>query len=134
MCLLIRKLIGVASVAIALSLVSFAQEVRTPSNDEIHSPSNDKDALQAGTVESVFENAEGRVFDIISPMIPIYDRYPFYDITIRTPERSYVVRYESMGAYYPAAWQAGKQIKFHREKGQLLQLRYDGEFVPARIL
>jgi len=121
-------LISVASIAILLSVTSVAQEAT--SGDAAQK----KDALQSGTVESVFAHPEGRVFDIVSKVIPVYDNYPFYDIIIRTPERSYVVRYESMGGYYPSGWQTGKQIKFRREKGQLQLLRYDGEFVPVRII
>ena len=121
-------LTAVASILILLSLAALAQETKSDTTAQ------KKDALQTGTVQSIVEHPEGRVFDIISPTIPIHDNYPFYDITIRTPERSYVVRYESMGGYYPSGWQIGKQVKFRREKGQLLLLRYDGEFVPARIL
>jgi hypothetical protein len=116
----------VASTVIFLAVISFAQDTGTVAQK--------KDVLESGTVESVLAHPEGRIFDIVSKVIPIYDDYPFYDITIRTPERAYVVRYESMGGYYPSAWQSGKQIKFRRDKGQLLLLRYDGEFVPARIL
>ena len=126
MCLVLRKLICAASVVILLSLVSLAQEAGTTPKE--------KYPIQVGTVESVFAHPEGRVFDIVSKVIPVYDNYPFYDIIIRTPERSYVVRYESMGGYYPSGWQTGKKIKFRRGKGQLQLLRYDGEFVPARIL
>jgi hypothetical protein len=126
MCLVLRKLICAASLTILLSLVALAQEAGTTPKE--------KDPIQVGTVESVFAYPEGRVFDIVSKVIPVYDNYPFYDITIRTTQRSYVVRYESMGGYYPSGWQTGKQIKFRREKGQLLLLRYDGEFVPARII
>ena len=122
------SLIKVGSILILLSVAALAQEGKSDTTAQ------KKDALQAGTVDSVVEHAEGRVFDIVSWVIPVYDNYPFYDITIRTPERSYVVRYESMGGYYPSGWQTGKQISFRREKGQLLLLRYDGEFVPARIL
>src|SRR3954451_16761172 len=115
-----------ASTVIFLALISFAQDAGTVAQR--------KDVLESGAVESVFAHPEGRVFDIVSKVIPVYDDYPFYDISIRTQDRAYVVRYESMGGYYPSAWQSGKQIKFRREKGQLLLLRYDGEFVPARIL
>ena len=125
MCLLPRKLIIVAAIAILLALVSSAQEPITAAR---------KDAVETGTVEAVHAYPEGRVFDIVSKVVPVYDNYPFYDIVIRSPERTYVVRYESMGGYYPSGWQIGKQIKFRREKGQLLLLRYDGEYVPARIL
>jgi len=128
MCLLLRRfsLVAVVLMAMLVSLVSFAQEV-------IPAPER-KDALETGTVYAVAAYPEGRVFDIVSKVIPVYDNYPFYDILIHTPERDYVVRYESMGGYYPSAWLKGKQIKFRREKGRLLLLRYDGELVPARIL
>jgi hypothetical protein len=122
----ISPVMVVASTVILLAVISFAQDAGTVAQK--------KDVLESGTVESVLAHPEGRVFDIVSKVIPVYDDYPFYDISILTPERAYVVRYESMGGYYPSAWQSGKQIKFRREKGQLLLLRYDGEFVPARIL
>ena len=111
---------------LVLSVGALAQDGDTAGKKE--------DALQTGTVQSIVKHAEGRVFDILSPTIPIYDHYPYFDITIQAPERSYVVRYESMTGYYPSAWQTGKQIKFRRENGQLKLVRYDGEIVPARIL
>src|SRR5206468_2886189 len=106
------------------TLPMYAQKSEAPSR---------KDALELGTVDSVVVYSEGRIFDWMS-WIPIYDRYPFYDISIHTPDRAYVVRYENMGGYYPAAWEPGKEIKLRRDKGQLLLLRYDGELVPARII
>ena len=111
-----------------LSITALAQDATTGTATQ------KKDALQTGTVQSIVKHAEGRQVDIVYPLTPIYDNYPYFDITIQTPERNYVVRYESMGGYYPSGWQTGKQVQFRREKGQLLLLRYDGEFVPARIL
>jgi hypothetical protein len=44
--------------------------------------------------------------------VPIYDGYPFYDITLAFNEKKYVVRYESMTGYYPSSWKAGREVRF----------------------
>jgi hypothetical protein len=119
-------LIRVGAIVMILSLAALAQSGTDSSAQR-------SDALQIGTVQSVLEHPEGRIFDWAS-WVPIYDGYPYYDMTIKTPDRTYVVRYESMTGYYPTAWQAGKEIKLRRDHGQLLLLRYDGELVPTRIL
>jgi len=93
-----------------------------------------RDDLKTGTVESVVKHADGRVIDMIWPLTPIYDNYPYYDITIKAPDHTYMVRYESMGGYYPSGWNPGKEVKFLKGKGTLELLRYDGELVSARIL
>ena len=43
--------------------------------------------------------------------VPIFDDYPFYDITLSLDNKKYVVRYESMTGYYPARWQVGNEVK-----------------------
>lgn len=43
--------------------------------------------------------------------VPIYDGYPFYDITLAVGQKKYVVRYESMTGYYPSTWKAGREIQ-----------------------
>ena len=43
--------------------------------------------------------------------VPIYDGYPFYDITLALDQKKYVVRYESMTGYYPSNWKAGREIQ-----------------------
>ena len=43
--------------------------------------------------------------------VPIYDGYPFYDITLAVGQKRYVVRYESMTGYYPSSWKAGRDIQ-----------------------
>ena len=43
--------------------------------------------------------------------VPIYDGYPFYDITLALDQKKYVVRYESMTGYFPSSWKAGNEIQ-----------------------
>ena len=120
----IKSAIKLGLILLLLALAVFAQDNKAEK----------KDALQTGTVQAVVKHAEGRMFDIVWPLTPIYDDYPYFDITVGTPDHTYVVRYESMGGYYPRAWETGKEVQFRREKGRLLLLRYDGELVPARIM
>ena len=91
--------------------------------------------LQNGTILAVQPHEEGRAFDWVTrSAIPIYDHYPFFDLTIRSGDKTYVVRYESQTGYYPAAWKPGNTIQLRSGHGRLYLLRYDGEEVPAGIL
>jgi hypothetical protein len=60
--------------------------------------------------------------------VPIYDGYPFYDITLALDQKKYVVRYESMTGYFPSSWKAGKeiQVRFGGKK-QMFLLNGDEE-------
>ena len=118
-----RSWIRIATAIVLSSVLGSAQNLSAPER---------KDALEVGTVAHVEAYSEGRIFDWMS-WVPVYDNYPYYDITIRAVDREYVVRYEAPTGYYPAAWEPGNQIKFQRKKGVLLLLRYDGELVPARM-
>jgi hypothetical protein len=52
--------------------------------------------------------------------VPIYDDYPFYDLTLALGEKKYVVRYESLTGYFPSRWKAGSEVKVRtRDKGRL---------------
>ena len=91
--------------------------------------------LQTGKILSVQAHEEGRVFDWVSRgRVPIYDHYPFYDLTIQVRGTNYVVRYESQTGYYPSAWKPGNLIRVRPGHGRLYLLRYDGEEVPASII
>jgi hypothetical protein len=84
---------------------------------------------------------------------PVYDGYPFYDITLtldqneqqqnhqkkdpnnnpNNDQKKYVVRYESMTGYFPAAWQAGREIRVRLAgKGKMFLLNGEEE-VMAQI-
>src|SRR5882672_457300 len=56
--------------------------------------------------------------------VPIYDGYPFYDITLGLGQKKYVVRYESMTGYYPSNWKAGREIQVRLGgKGKMFLLK-----------
>jgi hypothetical protein len=60
--------------------------------------------------------------------VPIYDGYPFYDITLVLDQKKYVVRYESMTGYYPSRWKAGSEIPVRLGgKGKVFLLNGDEE-------
>jgi hypothetical protein len=60
--------------------------------------------------------------------VPIYDGYPFYDITLVLDQKKYVVRYESMTGYYPSSWKAGREIQVRLgSKGKMFLLNGDEE-------
>jgi hypothetical protein len=60
--------------------------------------------------------------------VPIYDGYPFYDITLVLDQKKYVVRYESMTGYYPSSWKAGREIKVRLGgKGKMFLLNGEEE-------
>jgi hypothetical protein len=58
--------------------------------------------------------------------VPIYDGYPFYDITLAVEQKKYVVRYESMTGYFPSNWKAGREIQV-RFKGKGKMFLFNGE-------
>jgi hypothetical protein len=93
--------------------------------------------LQTGDILSVEKHGEGRAFDWVSgglALIPVYDHYAFYNITVRLSGKNYVVRYETQTGYYPAAWKPGNPIQVRPGHGRLYLLRYDGVEVPASIV
>src|SRR5690242_3324125 len=64
--------------------------------------------------------------------VPIYDGYPFYDITVLLGQKKYVVRYESLTGYYPANWKVGKEIRVRLEgKGRMYLLNGDEEVMTS---
>ncbi len=66
--------------------------------------------------------------------VPIYDDYPFYDITLAVGQKRIVVRYESMSGYYPAAWDVGKEITT-RQQGRGRMVLFNGaEEVPTDVM
>jgi hypothetical protein len=64
--------------------------------------------------------------------VPIYDGYPFYDITLVLDQKKYVVRYESMTGYYPSSWKAGRHIQVRLEgKGKMFLLNGEEEVLAT---
>lgn len=125
---------GIILVLLAVSLPAFAQET-SRGNASPGSPA--VPALQTGNILSVEKHGEGRAFDWVRgglASIPVYDHYPFYDITIQLSGKNYVVRYETQTDYYPAAWKPGSPIKVRLGHGRLYLLRYDGVEVPTGIV
>jgi hypothetical protein len=91
--------------------------------------------LQNAQLVSVEGHTEGRPFDWVARgAIPIYDRYPFHDLTLELNGMRYTVRYESQTGYYPAAWKPGNTIPVRVGHGRLYLLRYDGDEVPASLI
>ena len=68
--------------------------------------------------------------------VPIYDGYPFYDITLvllqKDDQKKYVVRYESMTGYYPSSWKAGREIQVRLGgKGKMFLLNGEEEVLAT---
>jgi hypothetical protein len=121
---------GIILILLALTLPVFAQKDLGDSHATIS-------RLQTGNILSVEKHGEGRAFDWVRgglALIPVYDHYGFYDLTIQLSGKNYVVRYESQTGYYPAAWKPGNPIQVRQGHGRLYLLRYDGEEVPASIV
>jgi hypothetical protein len=83
-------------------------------------------------VVSIKKHAQGRIVSW-SNHAPIFDGYPFYDITLEWDGKKYVARYESMTGYYPKSWEVGKEIPVKRERGQFI-LSNGEDAVPARVV
>ena len=64
--------------------------------------------------------------------VPIYDGYPFYDITLVLDQKKYVARYESMTGYYPSTWKAGRDIQVRLGgKGKMFLLNGEEEVLAT---
>jgi hypothetical protein len=64
--------------------------------------------------------------------VPIYDGYPFYDITLALDQKKYVVRYESVTGYYPSSWKAGREIQVRLGgKGKMFLLNGEEEVLAT---
>jgi hypothetical protein len=85
---------------------------------------------QAAKILAIKKHSEGRIVSW-SNRSPIFDGYPFYDLTLAWNGKKYVVRYESMTGYFPGAWQIGHEVTLKRERG-LFTLYNGQEPVPAR--
>jgi len=90
------------------------------------------ETAQTAKIVAIKKHAEGRIVSW-SNRSPIFDGYPFYDLTLEWNGKKYVVRYESMTGYFPKAWEAGREIPVKREKG-LFTLYNGDEGTPARVV
>src|SRR5215510_2309829 len=78
--------------------------------------------LQTAKVLAVKKYDQGRIARW-EGRVPIFDGYPFYDITLALNDKKYIVRYESMTGYYPTRWQPGSEIKVRQQgKGKMYLL------------
>jgi hypothetical protein len=87
---------------------------------------------QIAKIVSIKKHAQGRIVSWANHA-PLFDRYPFYDVTLEWSGKKYVVRYESMTGYYPKAWDTGNEIQVKRERGQFILYNRD-EATPARVV
>lgn len=90
------------------------------------------ETVQTARILAIKKHPEGRIVSW-SNRVPIFDGYPFYDLTLEWNGKKYVVRYESMTGYYPKAWQLGYEIPAKREGG-LFTLYNSDEGTPARVI
>jgi hypothetical protein len=120
-----RRLIYFFTILLAAPLWIAGQDKPAPAGSE----------LQNAKIISVQAHEEGRAFDWVARgAIPIYDRYPFYDLSLDMSGAHYTVRYEAQTGYFPAAWKPGNGIQVRVAHGRLFLLRYDGEEVAANII
>jgi hypothetical protein len=85
------------------------------------------DNIKTAKVLSVKAYDRGRIA-FWEGRVPIYDGYPFYDITLLLDQKKYVVRYESMTGYYPSTWKAGREIQVRLgSKGKMFLLNGEEE-------
>ena len=87
---------------------------------------------ETAKILAIKKHPEGRIVSW-SNRSPIFDGYPFYDLTLSWNGKKYVVRYESMTGYFPRNWQAGHDMTVKRERG-LFNLYNGDERIPARVI
>ena len=115
-------------IGLSLILLTSSQASRSESHTN---------GLQTATIMAIQKHPEGRAVDWVKAglnPIPLYDNYPYYDMTIRVEKKTFVVRYESQTDYFPSAWKAGSSLIVRLARGRMYLLRYDGIEVPVSIL
>ncbi len=89
------------------------------------------DDLQTARVLAVKAHENGRIA-FWEGRTPIYDGYPFYDITLLIGQKKYVVRYESLTGFYPSAWKAGREIQVRIQgKGKIYLINGEEEVLAG---
>jgi hypothetical protein len=89
------------------------------------------DDLQTARVLAVKAYENGRIA-FWEGRTPIYDGYPFYDITLLVGQKKYVVRYESLTGFYPSGWKAGREIQVRIQgKGKMYLINGEEEVLAG---
>ncbi len=89
------------------------------------------DDLQTARVLAVKAHQNGRIA-FWEGRTPIYDGYPFYDLTLLIGQKKYVVRYESLTGFYPSAWKAGREIQVRIQgKGKIYLINGEEEVLAG---
>jgi hypothetical protein len=89
------------------------------------------DDLQTARVRAVKAYENGRIA-FWEGRTPIYDGYPFYDITLLIGQKKYVVRYESLTGFYPSGWKAGREIQVRIQgKGKMYLINGEEEVLAG---
>lgn len=66
--------------------------------------------------------------------VPVYDGYPFFDLTLALGGKKQVVRYESLTGYFPGAWKAGKEVRVRLQGKNRVYLANGSEEVAADVV
>jgi len=89
--------------------------------------------LQTAKVLAVKAYDQGRIA-YWEGRIPIYDGYPFYDLSLALGEKKFLVRYESLSGYFPSRWKAGSEVKVRVPGKGRFYLLNGTEEVPVEIV
>ena len=81
----------------------------------------------AGKIVAIKKHPDGRIVSWHG-RVPVFDGYPFYDITLQWKQKKYTVRFESRTGYYPEEWSKGKVVQVHRERGAFEYSREKKQF------
>jgi hypothetical protein len=118
-----RASASILALLMVATLTFAAQEVATDEDTK-----NAAD-LKTAQVVAVKNYDRGRIVRW-EGRVPIFDDYPFYDISLLLDSKKYVVRYESMTGYYPSAWKPGSEIRVRlKGKGRMYLLNGSEEVV-----
>jgi hypothetical protein len=89
--------------------------------------------LETAKVLAVKEHDHGRIA-FWEGHVPVYDNYPFYDITLQIGQKKYVTRYETTTGYYPSSWKADSEIQVRLVGRGRMSLVNGTEEVPVDIV
>jgi hypothetical protein len=94
---------------------------------------NEPHGLETARILSVKTYDHGRIA-FWEGHVPVYDNYPFYDITLMVGPKKYVARYESPTGYYPSSWKADSEVQIRLEGKGKMSLLNNTEEVPVEIV
>jgi hypothetical protein len=89
--------------------------------------------LETARVLAVKAHDHGRIA-VWEGHVPVYDNYPFYDITLQIGQKKYVTRYETTTGYYPSSWKADSEIQVRLEGRGRMSLVNGSEEVLVDIV